>query len=58
MTKKIYLRPETQTFCIQYQEQILNGSVTNVTTTGLDGDYLSTGDNTDEDGNSMWDDAF
>ena len=40
MKKKEYMQPEMQVIEIDFEQQILAGSVTGVTTTGLDDDLI------------------
>jgi hypothetical protein len=40
MKKKEYMQPEMQVIEIDFEQQILAGSVTSVTTTGLDDDLI------------------
>ena len=54
MKKKEYMQPEMQVIEIDFEQQILAGSVTGVTTTGLDDDELTL-PNTDGD---LWGDAL
>jgi hypothetical protein len=61
MTKKIYMQPVTKVIELQHKSQILAGSVTSVTTTGL-GDGLSDDlilpDGEEPKSGSVWEDAY
>lgn len=51
MTKKEYQKPVTKVIELQHKSQILAGSVTSVTTTGLDDDLILPDDEEPESGN-------
>ena len=55
MTKKEYQKPVMEGIEADIEQQILAGSVTSLTTTGLDDDLTLPDD--EEDG-SVWDDAY
>ena len=57
MTKKEYMKPVTKVEVADIEQQILAGSVTSVTTTGLDED-LTLPDDEVLYGGSVWDDAW
>ena len=57
MTKKEYMKPVMKVIELQHKSQILVGSVTSVTTTGLDDDDLSLPEDEDKSGNS-WESAW
>ena len=57
MTKKEYQKPVMEVIELQHKSQILAGSVTSVTTTGLDDD-LTLPDDAEPNGGSVWDDAY
>ena len=59
MTKKEYLKPEMQVVEIDIHAQILAGSVTSVSTTGLDveDELVLPGEGLPKSG-SVWDDAW
>ena len=51
MTKKEYQKPVMEVIELQHKSQILAGSVTSVTTTGLDDDLILPDDEEPESGN-------
>ena len=53
MTKKEYMKPVMKVIELQHKSQILAGSVTSVTTSGLDEDL-----NKDDNPGNTWDDAM
>ena len=53
MTKKEYMKPAMKVIELQHKSQILAGSVTSVTTTGLDNNLTQ-----DETPGNTWDDAM
>jgi hypothetical protein len=55
MIKKEYMKPEMQTVELKHKCQILAGSVTSVTTTGLDDDLILPDE--DKSGNP-WENAW
>ena len=55
MKKKEYMQPEMQVIEIDFEQQILAGSVTSVTTTGLDDDLILPDE--DKSGNP-WENAW
>ena len=57
MIKKEYMKPVMKVIELQHKSQILVGSVTSVTTTGLDDDDLSLPEDEDKSGNS-WESAW
>ena len=57
MTKKEYQKPVMEVIEADIEQQILDGSVTSVTTTGLD-DNLILPDDAEPNGGSVWDDAY
>ena len=59
MTKKEYQKPVMEVIEADIEQQILEGSVTSVTTTGLDDDLtLPLPDDAEPNGGSVWDDAY
>ncbi len=59
MTKKEYMKPVMEVIEADIEQQILAGSVTSVTTTGLDDDLiLPLPDDAEPNGGSVWDDAY
>ena len=57
MTKKEYLKPVMEVIEADIEQQILAGSVTSVTSTGLDDD-LALPDGEEPNGGSVWEDAY
>ena len=57
MTKKEYMKPVMKVIELLHKSQILAGSVTNLTTSGLDED-LTLPDNEKPKSGSVWDDAY
>ena len=59
MTKKEYLKPEMQVVELDIHAQILAGSITGVTSTGLDAEeeLILPGEGLPKSG-SVWDDAW
>ena len=57
MTKKEYQKPVMEVIEADIEQQILDGSVTSVTTTGLDDDLILP-DGVEPNGGSVWDDAY
>ena len=57
MIKKEYMKPVMKVMELQHKSQILVGSVTSVTTTGLDDDLILP-DDAEPNGGSVWDDAY
>lgn len=55
MIKKEYMKPVTKVIELQHKSQILAGSVTSVTTTGLDDDLILPSE--DQSGNP-WENAW
>ena len=60
MTKKEYLKPAMEVFEADFEEQILAGSVTSVTTTGLgyEEDELELPGEGQPTSGTVWDDAW
>ena len=61
MTKKEYQKPVMEVIKLQHESQILAGSVTSVTTTGLDdglSDDLILPDNEEPKSGSVWEEAW
>ena len=57
MTKKEYQKPVMEILEADIEQQILAGSVTSVTSTGLDDD-LTLPENEEPKSGSVWDDAY
>jgi hypothetical protein len=57
MTKKEYQKPVMKVKELQHKSQILVGSVTSVTTTGLDDDLILPDDEEPKSG-SVWEEAW
>lgn len=57
MIKKEYMKPVMKGIELQHKSQILSGSVTSVTTTGLDDDLILP-DGEEPKSGSVWDDAY
>ncbi len=57
MTKKEYMKPAMKVIELQHKSQILAGSVTSVTTTGL-GDDLILPDDEEPKSGSVWGEAW
>ena len=55
MTKKEYQKPVMEILEADIEQQILAGSVTSLTTSGLDDDLILPDD---EEGGSVWEDAY
>ena len=58
MIKKDYMKPTMKVFEADMKQQILAGSVTSVTTTGLDDDDLELPGSGQTTTGSVWDDAW
>ena len=57
MTKKEYMKPVMKSIELQHKRQILVGSVTSVTTTGLD-ENLTLPDNEEPKSGQVWEEAW
>jgi hypothetical protein len=57
MIKKEYMKPVMKVIELQHKSQILAGSVTNLTTTGLDDDLILPDDEEPKSG-SVWEKAW
>ncbi|MBR6318894.1 MAG: hypothetical protein IKR50_00440 [Prevotella sp.] len=57
MIKKEYMKPVMKGIELQHKSQILAGSVTSVTTTGLDDDLILPDDEEPKSG-SVWEEAW
>ena len=57
MIKKVYLKPETELSEGDLDQQILAGSVTSLTTSGLDDDLILPDDEETKSG-SVWEEAW
>ena len=57
MTKKEYQKPVMEVIEADIEQQILAGSVTSVTTDGLD-EYLTLPDNEEPKSGSVWEEAW
>ena len=57
MTKKEYMKPVMEVLELQHKSQILAGSVTSLTTSGLDDDLILPDDEEPESG-SVWEEAW
>ena len=57
MTKKEYQKPVMEVIELQHKSQILAGSVTNLTTSGLDDDLILPDDEEPKSGD-VWEEAW
>lgn len=57
MIKKEYMKPVMKVIELQHKSQILAGSVTNLTTSGLDDDLILPEDEEPKSG-SVWEEAW
>ena len=58
LPKQEYQKPAMEVIEADIEQQILAGSVTSVTTTGLDDDDLSLPDDEEPKSGSVWEDAW